>query len=914
MSFGTLFSRYTLMVSSVSVVGLATPWRYVMSKTLNEFGEEWSIEPANLRSLFGDIQVVEFKRQPGHPHGAAAADRSAGSYFIERFARDVGREVVYYQCSNSDLRNGRSGAREWYWMKDAYVQPKLFSLSSSSMVSIIDVDQYVDMNWFLTEHFCPVLLYTFQPSVCAADRGEYSYTFNSNNEVIYRVAGGAEYVHKVWNYDTDVVTTTRLFAGKSWTKWRNWIPFVTCAYLVDKRQMDADHQIIGLFPVKRWFGPLALLARCLKGRPLSRFKIVRGDFLRLLNHGHNGMTISTGKVESPLCGTITAREDAALASLARTTKSGLTLMHVKKLMPDDTLGATYVYEYHSQKLPEATVVSYSGAKKDGVRGYQFNPMNYDPLAKQSLVSFMSPIIDGGFCPDMTEDNVKQAIAGRIVDVKSVTTMDRFLMKTIDEFAHLLLKSAGVTAQSLLPCGYEDVYERQDRPTQRRILEQAEFVVGKNIGKNFLKREAYGKCSDPRIITTIEGSRKYRYSTFIYGYTDEVIKHQQWYAFGKTPVDVSCHVSRICSTARTISNTDFSRFDGTISEVVRALERRCILLAFRPEYTNELLELLRDQCGIDCYITVNDESVHYNSGLARLSGSPETSTFNSLTNAFCAYLGFRSTRLSSGGHMDATEAYSRLGMYGGDDGITPDLHPSVYMRAARKLGLKLDLQPVERGKRGVKFLNRLYGPEVWFGDTTSMCDPVRALSKFHLCVNMDARTTNIQKLMEKSYAYYLSDKNTPVLGQFVSAVVSHLPARYQFKNIHGIWNAQYEASVQYPNGEITDCGSEVAPDWMVEEFNHACPNFRHDIFNTWISELGNDFTLYLSPPVNMLESLDPVTSHSVVVDGDIVNPVPSLNDTPSVVLRRNRRHTVARRRNERKREGAGGRTNRRKPRL
>jgi hypothetical protein len=721
-------------------------------------------------------------------------------------------------------------------MKDTQVMPKLFSVGSNDIVSIVDVDQYVDMNWFMTEHFCPILLYTFQPGVCAADRGEYSYTFNKNNEVVYRVAGGAEYVHKVWNYDTDVITTTRLFAGKSWTNWRNWIPFVTTAYLVDKRQMDPDHQLIGLFPIKRWFGPLALIARYLKGKPLQRFSIVNGDFLRLTNHGPGGMTVSTGKIGSPLCGTITARQDAALASLARTTKSGLTLMHVKKIMPDDELGATYVYEFHSQKLPEATVVSYSGSRKDGVRGYQFNPMNYDPEAKHSLVSFMSPIIDGGFCPDITLDNAKQAIAGRITGVKSVTSVDRFMSRAIDEFSRILLGTAGVKKQSLIPYGYEEVYARQDRPTQRRILQQAEFVEGKNVGKNFMKREAYGKCSDPRIITTIEGSRKYRYSTFMYAFTDEVIKCQPWYAFGKTPLDVACRVGSVCSSAKQISNTDFSRFDGTISEVARALEKRCILAAFRPEYTDELLTLLRDQCGVDCYISVNDESVHYNSGLARLSGSPETSTFNSLVNAFTAFLAWRMTKLPTGGYVSAAEAYTRLGMYGGDDGITPDLQPSVYVRAATKLGLKLDIEPIPRGSRGVKFLNRIYGPEVWFGDVTSMSDPLRALSKFHLCVNMDTRTTDLTKLCEKAYAYYLSDRSTPVLGEFVSSVVRILPHQYRFRNLHGIWNAQYEELVQYPNGVI-DGENVYTPDWMVEEFQLAVPGFRHDIFRSWLRDVA-----------------------------------------------------------------------------
>jgi hypothetical protein len=80
------------------------------------------------------------------------------------------------------------------------------------------------------------------------------------------------------------------------------------------------------------------------------------------------------------------------------------------------------------------------------------------------------------------DNAKQAIAGRITGVKSVTSVDRFMSRAIDEFSRILLGTAGVKKQSLIPYGYEEVYARQDRPTQRRILQQAEFVEGKNVGK------------------------------------------------------------------------------------------------------------------------------------------------------------------------------------------------------------------------------------------------------------------------------------------------------------------------------------------------------------------------------------------------------------------------------------------------
>jgi len=880
--------RYAYIPVGMCVVGLATPWQYVMSRMLNQFGEESFIDSSNLRSLFADTSVVTVSKVPGHPHGAAAASRSTGSFFIERFGREMGKDICFYQCSKSDLRNGRNGSRTWFWAKDSQVLPSIFRPSGA--IGIVDVDQYINMPKFMTEYFMPIVLYTFQPCTVAADRSEYTYTFNKRNEVIYRVGGGAEYQHRVWNYDTDVVTTTQLWAGRSWFIWRNWIPFVTTAWLVDKKQIDPDHQIIGLFPIKRWFGPFALLARLLKGRPLRRLAVATGDFLRLTTHGVDGTTVSTGRVNSLLAGCLSARQDAAIASLARTTKSGLALMHVKKLLPDDELGATLIYEYHAQKLPEKTVIMYSGVPTSFVRGFQYKPNEYDPDAKKSLVSFMSPLLDGGFCPDITMGNAKQAVEGRITKVKTTTVVTKFLLRTIDEFIEMLSKDSGIKQHTLFPVEPQEVYERQSRPTQRRILQIAEFVDGPQKGSNFMKREAYGKVTDPRIITTIEGNTKYRYSMYIYSFVDEVLKGQDWYAFGKVPQRVAERVSLLCQRSASVTNTDFSRFDGTISEVPRALERAIMMYFFNDKYHNDLLGLMRKQCNMTCYLSAGGETVTYDSGLARCSGSPETSAFNTLINAFCAYLGWRMTPDNAGGYVDKHTAYSALGVYGGDDGLTGDLPITSYRKAANKLGLTLDLEPVQRGHYGVKFLNRMYGPDVWFGDLTSMCDIRRAISKFHLCVAQPSNVSNITKLAEKAYAYYLSDRHTPIIGSFVTAVVKNLPRNYVFRNIHGNWTAQFEGGSQYPNCVLLDGGVEVRPDWMME---YAGLDYRHDLLLEWINEAPQDLNYFLSPPNNLAERPEPVVKVEVVMEGDLVRPPTDLT-TKSERRKRQRRRPVSRR--------------------
>jgi hypothetical protein len=808
----------------------------------------------------------------GHTHGKAAADRSSGSFFIEKFARNVGRDVVYYQGSESDQRSGRKTSRSYFWAKDLGAAPAPFKPSGGDLVAMVDVCQYVDIPSFLVQHFRPMLLYTFQPSRVARDAGEYDFTFNRQNEVVYHVNGGATYEHEVWNYDTDSVIVHRTFAGKSWFSLWNWIPFVSVIYKIDKKQMDPDHQIILFSPVKRYWFLMSLLSRLVSSNPLKRLKVVHGDFLRLRHKTDKNVMISTGRVNELLCGETTVTADEAISSISRAIKSGLTTAHVKKMMPDNDEGMSVVYEFHSQKLPTASIITYSGAQDAGVRAFQYKPDNYDSEAKASMVSFMNPLVNGGFCPDICQNNAKQAVEGRITKVKSSSAPTKFLMRAMYEFTEMFYLHAGAGKGSLYPVEPEVVYQMQDKPTQRRILELAQFVTPHRMGKSFIKREAYPKITDPRIITVINGTDKYHYSRFIYSFA-EVLKQQSWYAFGKNPVSISQRVVKILLEAKTATNTDFSRFDGSISEVPRILERIMMMYGFGDKFHDELNELLRSQQNLPCWVSggKTDDGVFYESGLARASGSPETSAFNSVCNAFCAFLAFRMTKCE-GAFIMANEAYVRLGEYGGDDGLTADVDVVIYARSAKMLGFSLDLENITRGEIGVKFLSRVYGPDVWYGDLTSMCDLRRTLAKFHLTVSMPMNVSNIDKLFDKAYAYYLTDAQTPIIGPFVSAIVSNCRPDYTFNNMCGSWNARYDDSVQYPNAHYpTSIEHPVRPEWMLGVAETEFEGFRVDLLTEWLLNFDGNITYFLSPPSNLTEDVVPIVKEPVVLQGEIIYP-------------------------------------------
>jgi hypothetical protein len=726
------------------------------------------------------------------------------------------------------------------------VSPERFNPGTNDVLAMVDVDHYVDMPSFLGSNFKPILMYTFQPTSVSRCAGEYKYTFNSANEVNYSVSGGAVYTHSVWNYNVDNLKITNRFFG---------IPWRVTTYHVDRRMVDKDHNLILISPDNKWVGLSVMLASFLEGCNLVRLKVVQGDYLRLLVNSKTELVVSTGKVDKYLSIDVPITADEYIESVAKTCKVGLMFAQVKSKIGVDQDGAAILYEYHLSKINKMPTMVYP--LDPYVRGYQFQLHEYDPEAKRSLTSYMRPIIDGAFAPDMTKANEKQAVFGRITSVRSTTAeclIDQFFLRVVDEFVGLFLEAVEGT---LHPVDYEIVYEKQNRPTQRMILHQSEYMNPHRLNKGFMKREAYGKCTDPRIISTVNGVDKMNYSCYIYALS-AVLKTKEWYAFAKTPLEISIRIAEISRHAKTMNNTDFSRWDGHVSEALRYLEKQVMMRAFREEYRENLWEVQQTQMGLPCVMSLGTK---FEGKFERLSGSAETSDFNSIDDAFIAYYAWRMSRDSSGHYYSPEMAYDMLGMYGGDDGVTPDLDPTIYKRAASKMGQNLTIDTINRGEFGVTFLSRQYGPDIWYGDLSSMCDLKRTLSKFHTTINLPSNITPEMKLQDKAFAYSLSDLNTPVIGDFVRAVVQHTPADYVFHNYSGVWNATYvDMETQYPN---------VYGEWMLFYTSKSLENFDIKKFQTWVEQPLSISDL-LNPPLCM-PRIEATSSVEVVVDGDVVRP-------------------------------------------
>ena len=115
----------------------------------------------------------------------------------------------------------------------------------------------------------------------------------------------------------------------------------------------------------------------------------------------------------------------------------------------------------------------------------------------------------------------------------------------------------------------------------------------------------------------------------------------------------------------------------------------------------------------------------------------------MTNAFVAF----SAITKQSPDKPLKWRWERLGLYGGDDGLTPDVTPEHCSLAAKEIGQDLTTEPVNRGELGIKFLARHYSPYVWNGDANSMCDVKRQLDKFHITVNLGT-VSPTTRLLEK----------------------------------------------------------------------------------------------------------------------------------------------------------------------
>jgi len=575
-----------------------------------------------------------------------------------------------------------------------------------------------------------------------------------------------------------------------------------------------------------------------------------------VDHQYALLRCADGTVSIAACGstesiTISSRTFDEVSLAASISNANLPVSTVESHLvkaEDSKFKATLLAAYLRAAMPprEPVVVPTAYA----VHSYQAAE-GAEPEAKPCVEAFMQPIMDSAYAPLRSVANDEWSIDARLRKVATTTALDDEQFGYAKEFVKFFL---GDAAHTLSPVDPEVVLEHQNRPTQVSILNTADVTGAspnsEGVVQSFQKSQAESLPAPGRNISTVAPTCKLQYSRYIYALA-EVLKRTTWYAFCQNPKACAHRVATICENANDVAQTDLSKMDGTVSPALRDFEDFLLLHAFTDLTKAEAIRWAHTQRKRKCY---TGQGVHYNSGTSRLSGSPETSAFNTIENALCVYCSFRAVGYAP------LEAYQALGVYGGDDGITAHVIPDVLVHSFKLWGLTCKCEPTLRGGR-VTFLARVYGPEVWNGNPNSCCDIPRQLGKFHTTVRHT--DTPLEKLVEKLRAINLSDHNTPIFSELLEVASAFFDLSVRPHATYCMYTAiTYPADVQYPNDLYG---------WYDQYVDEAVPYFNWRIYHTWLSSIRRA-TDFLVPFVCSQPALDnSKIDREVIVDGRTISP-------------------------------------------
>jgi len=799
---------------------LLTPWRGTFRRLITD--QIGSAPPAihsygRLRKAFNSTEFFNGSEIKNHSHGVSAGHRAAVNRFVTQLCTQTGLEQFSFQMSKRDQTESIKGNRTYYWAKDVNALPQYDQIDKQDFVSMIDVDYYLDMPEHLASNPQPHLIYTVQPETAGRKNEDYSYSFDTAGNMTWKVAGGASYSHAIWNYGTDWFTVSSTVFG---------IPYKTVVYDVQARRTSSDKQLIMLSPMRVTYGLAAIFAAWM-GRPLKRLSPCSQGFAKVVVTENGVKSVSVARVGNETSCTVnTTLFESLLSTKNISPNTKLNLYQVKSAIQSempalnkdlyapiltDYLNNTTLFkveEVYVTDMPKLTQLAFSTPS---------------PGDKPCLDAFAKPLVPTAFVPVDNKASSDQTIIGRVLLPRQQATeiLGEFKMtptkqEALTEFVRRLVPIPHLG----VPMDYTAVSEKQLKPGQKKDLAEAGFWMhAVHYVKTFMKREAYGKPTDPRNITTFNPKSKIDYACFMYPLMD-ALKEHSFYAFGKSPLEVARRVADIANRSTKICCPDISRMDGFVNLLCRLIERAVGNRFFSLEFLDAFAaahDLAFNNTGVTTH------GMRYGQEFSRGSGEMGTSVWNTVVNLFiCFYAKY----LECGNFDKAWQYLLDKVLAGGDDGLLGDIDDRLLIRAARDTGFILKCPIYAHGEAGVNFLARIYGPDVWNGDPTSMCSLKRQLEKFHLTTKVDIPPA--QKLYEKSLSFSFTDSNTPVIGPLVKRVLS-LATNYVSTKTITRFGDDWDAAVQYPN----DYGS-----WMDEVAREELPLVQLPEMTLWIETVSS----------------------------------------------------------------------------
>jgi predicted RNA methylase len=730
----------------------------------------------HLRGKFRHLQIPEPQLvSEKHSHRFAASERNAANTCVDNFIIAQGAEIYSIQLSSMDMARGLRGSLTHHWTRDRIMPYVDDDMMEKDVVKLFNVDYYIDWAEYLWLAK-PFMLYTFSPTLPCGSQHEYTWTTQLDNTIKMKVTGGAEYIHQLWDYDCD--SFIACYSG------------LRVHYKVENIRVNKHWKYVLIVPVLLENGPV--LDHCNTG--LKRMRLVHTvDTLATLENKLPPRPVATiynyGGDDAGLAISIPGEYVSVLlpTTLVTTLRSRyeratLKLGDVQSIIctdfrNDPRLAVALVFSAFPvtpvNHVHVSTIESRSRA-----RVYRKVPLipEFVSTESQPHTELTKPMLAESWSATRSRDNELWTIAERIT--KPHTEFDTANLKPMYldymvEFARLLLPQAGM----LHPVDVTTVIEGQRRAAQVLANRQAEphlasYFTNVTNGASeaieaFQKGELYPKIAPPRNISTLSTSHCLLYSQF----TQAISKHLKtmpWYAFGMHPNQIAERVHAIALDSKTIAETDFSKFDGTHSMPLYEFELMLLRRAFPVCYHDQLMKVHSAMTNASCRTTTG---IEYKLGGGRASGAADTSIGNTIDNAYIMYVMYRRKG------MTKHEAWNKLGIFGGDDGISGD--PDEIMKEIvtdHHMQIKLTVRGSEEP---IEFLARVYpAPTV---APYNMCNIQRLLPKCHAHYSggSDVRDFPGVFLRRKAESYLVMDPDTPILSEWCKLV---LRSTGEIKNI------------------------------------------------------------------------------------------------------------------------------------
>jgi hypothetical protein len=387
------------------------------------------------------------------------------------------------------------------------------------------------------------------------------------------------------------------------------------------------------------------------------------------------------------------------------------------------------------------------------RAYKVEYSNIHDDVKVKGRRLFTPIIDGAFCPASCRSNDLACIDGRLTQLqRELRPVPPKYYKYITEFISCM---GGVAPHTLHPDDISDVMAASSG-SQRKKYENALMEPLALRHKAFQKVESYDEPKWPRNISAVDPKHVVKLSRFIQPLVRMKKEYCHWYAFGKSPRAMADAVCEMClDDFGVLVEGDFSKYDGRQSTFVVDFNTAVMLHFFHPDYHDEIREL-RYELSYSMFTT--EYGVLYCTADTCKSGSASTSSDNTDFHGYCQFSHFRNMGFVK------EEAYKRIGLCGGDDGLMRTTNPQNYEDTCRDLNMLLKCTVRSPGDP-VGFLGRVW---VDWKSPRSFFDPFRCLSKLHFSDSSDKLVSVNDLAFRKALGYYVTDK-----GNFIGHIAHHL---------------------------------------------------------------------------------------------------------------------------------------------